>query len=505
LPPTPMFTLSIFIGIYSYIIFFLGLTGHPTRLNVQIISLVWLFILFLKIKNYLKIKNLKLKIKQKLLLSILVSQLLVNLIGVLGPELGFDALWYHLSLPKLWLSEHLIRFIPGAVYKYSVMPKLTETLYAGALAFPFPVLTKLIHFLFGLLILIPLYQLSRKFLSKNYSLLVLVIFYTNLIVGWESTTAYVDLSRTFFEILALKLFMDNKIYRSAVILGLAVCTKLIALGSLPIFICLLLFQKKSLPFALCYMLIAILIPAPWLIHAYISTGNPIYPFLSAVYPAENISLNLKDLWDLFTQSPDPISPIYIISAPLLFIKPINKWGRGVGELFLFTALALLIWFITPRTGGGRFILPYLPALSITVIIIINFIKFIWLKKFLIALALLLSCSSILYRFAANAKYLPVILHPATKNAWLRKHLNYDFGDYLPDYRTVSLIKIDPVLVYGINNMFYLPDNYKQADTVSHANFSWVLIRYSDIKIPPRYLGWQIIYTDPITRTYLLHP
>ena len=36
------------------------------------------------------------------LFVILIGQILVNLIGALGPELGFDALWYHLTEAKLF-------------------------------------------------------------------------------------------------------------------------------------------------------------------------------------------------------------------------------------------------------------------------------------------------------------------------------------------------------------------------------------------------------------------
>ena len=39
------------------------------------------------------------------LIVILLTQGIINLIGALGPELGFDALWYHLTLPKIYLSE----------------------------------------------------------------------------------------------------------------------------------------------------------------------------------------------------------------------------------------------------------------------------------------------------------------------------------------------------------------------------------------------------------------
>ena len=424
-----MFALSILIGIYSYGIFTLGILRFLTTSNIFGFTVSWLFISVFYFKDKLRIQLIKLNKIEYFIISVIILQALINLIGTLGPELGFDALWYHLTLPKIWLSEHLIRFLPGAVYKYSVMPKLTETLYTTALSLGNEIIAKLIHFSFGLLILIPLYQLSHKFLSRTYSLFVLLLFYSNLVVGWESITAYVDLARTFFEILALKLFTDEKYTKSAITLGLAISVKLIALGSLPIFIVLLYLKKKTLPDICKFILFSLLVPLPWLLFTFINTGNPVYPFLSGMYPLENISLNPKDLWILFTQSPDPISPVYIITAPLLFFKLRLKWGRGELVLFIYGLLSLIIWFVTPRTGGGRFILPYLPAFSLISVILIYKLKDKFIKNILITLLFLTAISSVFYRLLANIKFLPVLFGIETRQQFLISHLNFSYGDY----------------------------------------------------------------------------
>jgi len=52
------------------------------------------------------------------------------------------------------------------------------------------------------------YKLSRKFFNPVISWIAVVVFYSNLVVGWESITAYIDLTRTFFEILALWGFIN---------------------------------------------------------------------------------------------------------------------------------------------------------------------------------------------------------------------------------------------------------------------------------------------------------
>jgi hypothetical protein len=501
-----MFALSVLLGIYSYSIFSLGLSGLLTRNNIIGLTVSWLLISLFYFKDKIKIHFIKLNKFEIFIISVITLQALINLIGTLGPELGFDALWYHLTLPKIWLSEHFIRFLPGAVYQYSVMPKLTETLYTAAISLGSETVAKLIHYTFGLLILVPLYQLSRRFLNRTYSLLVLMLFYSNLIVGWESVTAYVDLARTFFEILALKLLYEDKIVRSGITLGLAITVKLIALGSLPIYVILLFLNKKSFSVILRFIFFSLLIPLPWFIFSFINTGNPFYPLLSSMYTTEKISLNIKDFWVLFTQNSDPISPIYIITAPFFFFSSRQKWGRGVLHLFLYALLSLIIWFVTPRTGGGRFILPYLPVYSLVSLILIYQLKDKLLKNILIFLIIFTSLFSVLYRSLANAKYVPVLIGRQTKSRFLFSHLNFSWGDfYDKDSVITSLIPSEQkVIVYGINNMFYLPDNfihYTAARPQDH--FDWLLIRYTDIPLPVKYLNWKIIYSDPVTKVNLL--
>ena len=201
-----MFKLAILIGIYSYLIFALGLLGILYRENIIFLTLIFFLIVFFIYKRFLSINSLKNFKKFKELhklsvvfLALILLQAFVNLIGALGHELGFDALWYHLTLPKIYLINHSIDYISGGLLYYSAMPKLTEMLYIAGLAVGNEIFPKLIHFSFGILSLIALYKLSVMFLSIKWSFLACVIFYSNLVVGWQSITAYIDLARTFFE------------------------------------------------------------------------------------------------------------------------------------------------------------------------------------------------------------------------------------------------------------------------------------------------------------------
>src|SRR3989344_4168355 len=264
-----MFSLAILIGIYSYLIFTIGLIGVLYKVPILLLTIVLSIFCIVyskeKIKYIIKLpkkfstRSILVRLRQGyslhkllyLLLFLLTIQAIVNLIGVLGPELGFDALWYHLTLPKLYVLSHSIFHVPGGLLYYSDMPKLTEMLYTASLIFGDEILAKLVHFSFGILTLVAIYKISRNFLNVTFSVLSAVIFYSNLVIGWESITAYNDLSRAFFETMAFLGFLywwrEKKtkwLIESAVMLGLAISVKLLALQSLVIFSVLIVYKYR---------------------------------------------------------------------------------------------------------------------------------------------------------------------------------------------------------------------------------------------------------------------
>ncbi len=113
-----MVELAILLGIFSYVIFGLGIMGPPIGGlgNLGVLrgmgGMILFSIIFLAVKKNIwrlfiqlwrEIKNDKISLS---LAGLLVIQVIINLIGALGPELGFDALWYHLTIPKIYFEFH---------------------------------------------------------------------------------------------------------------------------------------------------------------------------------------------------------------------------------------------------------------------------------------------------------------------------------------------------------------------------------------------------------------
>ncbi len=522
-----MFKLAFIIGIYSYLIFLLGIFKLLNTTYIIVATLVY----FAAIGLYLlTIKKLKISLKIKfgkisiLILSLIIVQGLVNLIGVFGPEISFDSLWYHLTLPKLYLINHSIFHIPGGLLYYSDMPKLTEMYYVATLAFGNETLAKLIHFSFGIFVLAAIYKISRKSISQKYSLIAALIFYSNLVVGWESITAYIDLSRTFFEVMTLWAFLNwieknnNKwLVISGTMLGFAISTKLVAVGTTLIFFPLLVYiaylNKEKIMVAakrfLIFVFFSILIPLPWFIFSFLNTGSPFYPYFSnisvdsgAILALPHLGSLFNDIYALFLNLSDPISPIYLILLPIMIVT-FKNFNNKTRIMALYTFLAIILWYLTQQVRGGRFILPYLPAFSILVAYVIYRLRNRRLKRFLFIVVIIISLSSISYRAIANSKYVPVILGTETKSQFLIKNLNFAFGDFYDTdgYFKDHIKSTDKVLLYGSHNLYYVDFPFIDSSWVKNGDkFNYVAIQNS--VVPPRFSDWKEIYYNKTTRVGL---
>lgn len=533
-----MFQLALLIAIYSYFILVLGLL-HLLRRDIIFVSAVIFLLILIKtfLKQFinflliLKIFLLNAKPLSIFLFFLIILQVFTNLVGALGSELAFDALWYHLTIPKIYLQQNSIFYIGGHLY-YSAMPKFTEMLYLVALALGNEITAKIIHFSFGIATVVVLYKMSRSFLSSKDSLLVSLIFYSNLVVGWMSITAYIDLVRTFFETLALwsfLIFARFNIFKwlvlSGVMLGFGASCKLLSLWSIVIYLCLLLYlglQKKIkliaiLKQSLFFCAVVFIVVSPWLIFSYLNTGNPFYPLFSPVHQnlGEVTPFNPKDIiataWSIFLISPDPISPIYFISLPLIIFyfgnilcKVIDKQTRLlINLLLIYLSLGFIILYFTPLASSGRFILPYLPAFSLLFVLLINLLKSRLLYKFLIAVVLIISLSSIVYRGVANKRFVPVILGKENVDRFMLNNLEYNVGNFydVDNFFSKNIKPDNKVLIYGISNLYYVNFPYVHESWVKKGDqFDYILTK--DIVLPERFKNWNLVYENGRTRVKL---
>ena len=517
-----MFAFAILIGIYSYGIFALGVINLLYPISVMLLTLVWIISVAWWFGHVAKVKMpsikdvdrsiKKLSILSKIFLPLLIVVWGINLIGALAPELSFDALWYHLTIPKIFAQNHSVFYIPGGLYYYSLMPKLVDLLYIPSIMLNSAIGAKLIHYSFGILTLIVLYKISRNYLSHALSFFVLLIFSANLVVAWEATTAYIDLGRTFFEVMAVYgiiLFIQEKkelwLVESAIMLGFAIATKLIAVGSLVVVgeLIIFLFRDnllKAIKVSGLYSLIALMIPLPYFVFSFLQTGNPVYPLFTEFYETQVQSFSFvslfSDIWTVFVAGADPINPLYIIVFPLVFLVW-SRLSRNERLIGIYVAISFVMWLITPRTGGGRFLLSYLPVFSLFIGIIIFRLKNSHLRNIILIIGIVIATSTIGYRAIASKKYIPVIMGSETKNEFLEKNLDFTYGNFYDTtgYFAKNIGREDTVLVYGVHNLWYADFPFIHESYVESGDEFNYILAPSNMKLPQRFSVWNPTYMN----------
>src|SRR5579862_5231038 len=126
-----MISIGLFIGSYLYCLLILGFAGllykNSIILTTIIFSAIAVKVWTDKIKHFqlIKIKHIWKLIQANktttLLIILITLQILVNILGAISPETSFDALWYHLTLAKIYAANHKIIHVPGGLLYYSDM------------------------------------------------------------------------------------------------------------------------------------------------------------------------------------------------------------------------------------------------------------------------------------------------------------------------------------------------------------------------------------------------
>ena len=222
------------------------------------------------------------------------------LIGALAPEVEYDALWYHLDLPKRYLAAgSLVDFPCQYVSHY---PMGTELLFGYGLALSDQVAAKLVHFGLGVLLVLATYRLGTQVVSRRAALMAAAILALTPTVLWEATTAYVELGTAVFVTLALgwviRYAQDpsrGALVLSALFAGFALATKTLALiAAAPLAVLVLLAARGSplrrLGTASAFLAVALLPALPWYLRAQVETGNPVFPSAYGLFGAD------PDLW-----------------------------------------------------------------------------------------------------------------------------------------------------------------------------------------------------------------
>jgi hypothetical protein len=286
-------------------------------------------------------------------LALLGFVALVNFAWALAPEIQYDALNYQLAVPATYAAEHRLVNLP--VYWHSYFAHLVNMVFALALALHGPAAAKLLVYATGILAALSAYALGRSLFHERVGLWAAALFYTTPLVGWLSSTAYVDLPVTLFFSASLMALLRWRATRatgwigvSGLLAGAALGSKLTALCaavSLLAVLAVLLWREAGLSparkaGALAAFLLGLgLVAAPWYLIVFVFTGNPFFPLFNGIFRSpgwDPVNTNLNaGLFGIGT------SPGSLVRLPFALTFDTSRFGEAMPDGGVGLALALV--------------------------------------------------------------------------------------------------------------------------------------------------------------------
>ena len=425
---------AIGLTISGYAVFLLGVTGS---LETSGICLLLISLAFISVTGWLRplltapAAPAGRCIWEQLAAVLLGILLLADFFLVLTPEMGKDALIYHLAVPKLYLLHHGFYFIPGNVF--AGYPLLGEMHYLLALFLQNDILAKAMNYavLWGILLGMGLF--ARFLLQEHvFPALSMLIFLSIPSVFAVSHMAYNDLFVTFFTLAAFYSFlrwseqgMTVWLILCGVFSGSAAACKYTALLLTPLGCLGILWWAsrrraetlQALRLLALYLAAAFIAGSPFYLKNWIMTGNPLYPFFYGIFGGRGWDADQARLYDLFIQnlgmgrtildylllpwnvslrakmdSPQfdgVLGPIFLLTLP--FLAGLRRWETPIRAVLVYALLSFLFWVSSAQQI--RYLIPLFPLLAlVTGVIMTRYRK----RKRIFALLLCIVAASLAF-------------------------------------------------------------------------------------------------------------
>lgn len=451
--------------------------------------------------------------------SILLSIIFPLIAEALLPPSNWDEVAYHLAIPKIYIKNHQLTYIP--FIPYSNWPLETEMLFILCQLLQWESVAHMVVWSTLLLICFQLYAFGKKHYSSHAGLIAAAIFASTPMVMMLAGTGLIELPLTLFTLLATTALIEWNETRerslwiiSAIFGGLTACTKLNAalvpliLGI--VFILMMIRSKEQLVIIvkqfIAYGFIAFLVVSPWYIKSWIYTGNPFWPFLYQLIPSANWdALGMQYLIDFIRLPNMPSTPLNWLTGFIqISLHPENHgpFRIALGEIYLYTLPLIVIavifmkqsskktllwlalcavffytsWFL--QTHQTRFIMPVTPIIAI-----LAGMSFMWIWQLIkdrnktigvflqLALMILFFSTSWLATPADRtrvASRLPFLLGNMGRNEYLHQQIaGYDAFQYinkkLPESARIWMA------LYEVRG-YYLDREYVWANPISQRAF-----------------------------------
>ncbi len=292
--------------------------------------------------------------------ALLVFDLYLALVGALGPEVQFDARYYHLAEAIRYVEHGRLFDLVGDTHSDTLgLYQYQETLYAGVIAmFGLPA-AKVLSWSNLLLSIAATFAFAVEFFRRRIiGLFASLLFVSTPIVTWSSSTASNDLSQVPFTVLAVFSFLRWKHDRAAgwLALGGALCgyawgvkpfgafsVAIIALFVFAIVVSESLLRDPRRTFRLRdlarvsaalapFLLGSVLAALPSIIRTTMMTWNPLFPLATSIFHTRYWSAMASAVWSAGYQ---PRTLTDLIRLPWAVTIDSDRYRQIIGPIFLF--------------------------------------------------------------------------------------------------------------------------------------------------------------------------
>lgn len=322
-----------------------------------------------------------------------------SLMAALAPPTAGDALCYHLELPKNWLIDHRLAYLPD--HDNSTFPLLAEMWYLWGLALDGPVAAQLIHWGLGILLGLATGVLATPVIGRAWGCVAGALVLLIPGVNNQMTAPLNDLALAAMATLAVAAWWQGAINgesrRWFVLAGLAagaaISTKYLALvfaAAVAVVSTWLLLRhsqtrRQLLQGLAVTAVVATSIGGMWYVRAAWYRGNPVFPFLTEVFVArdpEAPPITLPDhkaplgrhplglpaaAWQVSMHPERVGGRSHQIGVVFLAVLPglaLTRRLRGLFPLLAVAGVYWVFWYVSRQ--NVRFLLPVVPLLSVGV-------------------------------------------------------------------------------------------------------------------------------------------
>jgi hypothetical protein len=372
-------------GFLGLAVLFLGLAGLLQPSLFYALAIVLTLLTAPKLLPF--IRSVRFPTPSRLVGAYLILTIGLALFIALLPPTSWDALFYHLKGPKLYLEAGRIR--PGIDIPHLNFPSLFEMLFMSAMAMRGDVAAKLLHFAFSFMLAGLVYATARDHLQvKNNWISVIFLYATPMVLllaGW----AYNDLALAFYQLAALYALLHWQRNRhgqwlvlGGLLCGFALSLKYTSFVAPLIFTGILVWEFRQRLIQVGRPLLLLIIPtlliaSPWYLKNLFFTGNPVYPFvlngrfwddframafagngtglgfdpIALLRLPHDLTLGLQD-----ASQDGPTGPFYLIFLPLLLFYALSPQRKhtllAFRYLLLFALAQYLFWMVGVIYSAG---------------------------------------------------------------------------------------------------------------------------------------------------------